>query len=100
MDGFFVAKFKVDKRLKKMAAAAEEEEPQMMLNTEGELVEEAKATFDDEADQGYIEGGCMLTIMGSDDLQRVNGNIFSRPKASRSLLKLPSPRATTKQMVR
>ncbi|WVW83185.1 hypothetical protein I302_105203 [Kwoniella bestiolae CBS 10118] len=64
MDGFFVAKFKVEKRKKggkAAAAAAEEEEeqkPTMKLNDEGMVVEEEVgdvSRFEDEEDQALIE---------------------------------------------
>ncbi|KAK8869875.1 hypothetical protein IAR55_000443 [Kwoniella newhampshirensis] len=60
MDGFFVAKFKVEKRkkLSKAAAAAaaaeEEEAPQMLINDEGEIVEDKPAKFDAEEDADLI----------------------------------------------
>lgn len=53
MDGFFVAKFKVEKRTKK--AAGEEDVPVRKLNDEGELVEDtAPSAFNDEADAEII----------------------------------------------
>ncbi|WWD15849.1 hypothetical protein CI109_100273 [Kwoniella shandongensis] len=59
MDGFYVAKFKVEKRkkLSKAAAAAaaeEEEAPQMLINDEGEIVEDTPAKFDAAEDEGLI----------------------------------------------
>jgi len=57
MDGFFVAKFKVEKRKKPVAATKEEEEaPQMKLNEEGELVEEKRTAFNDDEDEDIIKG--------------------------------------------
>ena len=57
MDGFFVAKFKVEKRKKPVAATKEEEEaPQMKLNDEGELVEEKRTAFNDDEDEDIIKG--------------------------------------------
>ena len=59
MDGFFVAKFKVEKR-KKLSQAAEAliGGPQMIINEEGEMVEEdkGKSAFDNEADADLIKG--------------------------------------------
>ena len=60
MDGFFVAKFKVEKRTKQAQANGAAEEPaQMLINDQGEIVEDGVGTaaFDDLADQAYIEGG-------------------------------------------
>ncbi|KAK4688237.1 25S rRNA (cytosine2870-C5)-methyltransferase, partial [Tremellales sp. Uapishka_1] len=54
MDGFYVAKFKVEKRKKLAKNDEEEEEPQMMINDDGELVEEAKAVFDADEDEDLI----------------------------------------------
>lgn len=58
MDGFFVAKFKVEKRKKQQAstAADEEEAPQMRLNDDGELVEEKKSGFNEDEDKDIIDG--------------------------------------------
>ena len=60
MDGFFVAKIKVGKRLKKQAGdsadAEEEDAPQMIINDEGEKVEEKKTTFDEAEDRDLING--------------------------------------------
>lgn len=56
MDGFFVAKFKVEKRKKPVAVTKEEEEaPQMKLNEEGELVEEKRTAFNDDEDEDIIK---------------------------------------------
>lgn len=55
MDGFYVAKFKVGKRIKK-AAVEEEEEVSMEIGQDGELVPAAKPAFGD--DDALIEGGC------------------------------------------
>jgi ribosomal RNA methyltransferase Nop2 len=61
MDGFFVAKFKVEKRKKPVAATKEEEEaPQMKLNEEGELVEEKRTAFNDDEDEDIIKGQSSL----------------------------------------
>jgi ribosomal RNA methyltransferase Nop2 len=61
MDGFFVAKFKVEKRKKPSALTKEEEEaPQMKLNDEGELVEEKRTAFNDDEDEDIIKGEFML----------------------------------------
>lgn len=60
MDGFFVAKFKVEKRTKKMTEEedAEDDKPLRKLNEEGELVEEKqeRSAFDEEADVAIIQG--------------------------------------------
>lgn len=59
MDGFFVAKFKVEKRVKKQSDEdAEETGPLRKLNDEGELVEEEqeRSAFDAEADATIIQG--------------------------------------------
>ena len=60
MDGFFVAKFKVDKRGKQATAngSTEAARPQMIINESGDIVAEdpAKSAFDQTADQAYIEG--------------------------------------------
>jgi len=59
MDGFFVAKFKVEKRKKPVAMTKEEEEaPQMKLNDDGELVEEKRTAFNDEEDEDIIKRTC------------------------------------------
>lgn len=59
MDGFFVAKIKVGKRLKKTtgesAEAEDEDAPQMILNDEGVKVEETKTTFDEAEDRDLID---------------------------------------------
>jgi ribosomal RNA methyltransferase Nop2 len=62
MDGFFVAKFKVEKRKKPVASTKEEEEaPQMKLNEEGELVEEKRTAFNEDEDEDIIKGAsCSL----------------------------------------
>lgn len=67
MDGFFVAKFKVEKRKKLSAAAAaaakeEEAAPQMKLNEAGELVEEKKVGFNDDEDRDIIDGESYLNL--------------------------------------
>jgi hypothetical protein len=55
MDGFFVAKFKVEKRLPKKAGAAEEDgEEETGINEDGEAT--GPSTFNDPADQSIIEG--------------------------------------------
>lgn len=56
MDGFFVAKFKVEKRKKPSTASTKEEAPQMKLNDAGELVEEKKIGFNEDEDKDIIEG--------------------------------------------
>jgi ribosomal RNA methyltransferase Nop2 len=57
MDGFFVAKFKVEKRKKPVVPTKEEEEaPQMKLNEEGELVEEKRTAFNEDEDEDIIKG--------------------------------------------
>lgn len=60
MDGFFVAKFKVEKRTKKVNEddEAEDTAPLRKLNEEGELVEEVqeRSAFDEEADTAIIRG--------------------------------------------
>ena len=60
MDGFFVAKIKVDKRGKQSQSneKAEDVPPQMMINESGDIVEEdtVKSAFDETADKAYIEG--------------------------------------------
>lgn len=62
MDGFFVAKFKVEKRKKPIRSEGEvEPAAQMKLNDEGELVEEEKTTFDDEEDEEIIQGERLVT---------------------------------------
>jgi ribosomal RNA methyltransferase Nop2 len=64
MDGFFVAKFKVEKRKKPVAATKEEEEaPQMKLNEEGELVEEKRTAFNDDEDEDIIKGMSPLYLV-------------------------------------
>lgn len=58
MDGFFVAKLKVEKR-KKAEVSTNEAVPQKMLNEHGELVEVAdgqKSAFNDAEDEEYIKG--------------------------------------------
>lgn len=57
MDGFFVAKFKVEKRKKQLpSTTTDEEPPQMKLNEAGELVEEKKSGFNEDEDKEIIEG--------------------------------------------
>lgn len=56
MDGFFVAKFKVEKRKKQLPTSTEDEPPQMKLDESGELVEEKKVGFNDEEDKDIIDG--------------------------------------------
>lgn len=64
MDGFFVAKFKVEKRKKAPdSTAAADLQPQRMLNDRGELVEVANgatSAFNDDEDAKYIEGTSVL----------------------------------------
>jgi ribosomal RNA methyltransferase Nop2 len=60
MDGFYVAKFKVEKRKKSGSGENRdvEEEPQMMLNEEGELVEEdmgPASAFNEAEDMDLID---------------------------------------------
>ena len=57
MDGFFVAKFKVEKRAKK-----EKDTDQEGSKVAGSEVEGATASFafDDEEDRPYIEGACAI----------------------------------------
>lgn len=66
MDGFFVAKFKVNKVSKtkngkspaeEVAADPENEDVQMMLDDEGELKQVQQTKFNEEEDQELIEGG-------------------------------------------
>jgi len=74
MDGFFVAKFKVDRRGKQaqVNGVAEEVPPQKMINEAGDVVEEGigKAAFDESADQAYIEGGHRSVLPETDLLMR------------------------------
>lgn len=57
MDGFFVAKFKVEKRKKQLPSiVTDEEPPQMKLNEAGELVEEKKSGFNEDEDKDIIDG--------------------------------------------
>ncbi|WVQ98664.1 hypothetical protein IAU59_005795 [Kwoniella sp. CBS 9459] len=61
MDGFYVAKFKIEKRKKPSkaaeaeAVAAEEEQPQLKLDDTGMIVEEEKTKFDDAEDRELIQ---------------------------------------------
>lgn len=65
MDGFFVAKFKVNKVSKsngkspadEVSADPENEDVQMMLDDEGELKQVQQTKFNDEEDKDLIEGG-------------------------------------------
>lgn len=61
MDGFFVAKLKVEKRSKGLKAE-EAEGPQMKLNDVGELVEEKQAVsaFNADEDAAIIKGKSFL----------------------------------------
>lgn len=56
MDGFFVAKFKVEprKKLTKAPVADEDDSPQMIINEEGEIVPEETAKFDAAEDEELI----------------------------------------------
>ncbi|KIR77066.1 ribosomal RNA methyltransferase Nop2 [Cryptococcus gattii EJB2] len=56
MDGFFVAKFKVEprKKLTKAPVAEEDDSPQMIINEEGEIVPEETAKFDAAEDEELI----------------------------------------------
>ncbi|KAF7967830.1 hypothetical protein HWV62_32953 [Athelia sp. TMB] len=56
MDGFFVAKFKVEKRAKVKKADEEEDVvDDVVINEEGEEVPKEKAAFDPEEDKPYLE---------------------------------------------
>jgi len=90
MDGFFVAKFKVEKRVPKKGAAAEEDDDEPTGVTEdGEPIKASSSTFNDPTDQAIIEGEWELCAeTGIADWQRANERICSRRKASKSR---PSP---------
>ena len=55
MDGFFVAKFKVSKRAKKMEEKNEETEP---AEVGGDIAEVEEVKFDDAGDEEIIKGQC------------------------------------------
>ncbi len=55
VDGFYVAKFKVGKRSKKLPTT-NDDEPVMMLDDEGMLVEQERTTFNDDEDEALIRG--------------------------------------------
>lgn len=55
VDGFYVAKFKVGKRSKKLATTTDDE-PVMMLDDEGMLVEQERTTFNEDEDEALIRG--------------------------------------------
>jgi len=88
MDGFFVAKFKVEKRTKGGKANG------VIVDEDGDIGESkvdvndaGDTTFNDDADKAIIEGeradlyiGPMLILS-----QRVNGRICSKQRVSRSL---------------
>jgi hypothetical protein len=83
MDGFFVAKFKVEKRKKPVAATKEEEEaPQMKLNEEGELVEEKRTAFNDDEDEDIIKGMSPLYLV-SDNANKNRGKEEASPQDKR-----------------
>jgi ribosomal RNA methyltransferase Nop2 len=82
MDGFYVAKFKVEKRKKPVAATKEEEEaPQMKLNEEGELVEEKRTAFNEDEDEEIIRG------MSSSFLTRSEWQLTTPDNKRKHLLK-------------
>lgn len=70
MDGFFVAKFKVEKRKPKKAGAAQDADDAEEADqvAEGEQGESSSAVFNDPADAAIIEG----------ELGRPSNNLFSQ----------------------
>ncbi|WRT67064.1 uncharacterized protein IL334_004030 [Kwoniella shivajii] len=81
MDGFFVAKFKVEKRKKATKSVIEqeheeEEKPQLKLNDEGMIVEEEVAKFDADEDEALIEESKRKA------LKKKGIKITSKPKPS------------------
>ncbi|CAE6437111.1 unnamed protein product [Rhizoctonia solani] len=54
MDGFYVAKFKVEKRQKKQESKEETSEMEGVVLTEDGLTKDAELTFDDAEDETYI----------------------------------------------
>lgn len=67
MDGFYVAKFKVEKRAKVKKADEEDEEEaeDMVVQEDGEVSMEPKVTFDAEEDKPYLEGKNIVSYFGS-----------------------------------
>lgn len=67
MDGFYVAKFKVEKRAKVKKADEEDEEEteDMVVQEDGEVSMEPKVTFDAEEDKPYLEGKNSVSYFGS-----------------------------------
>ncbi|KAL0569012.1 rRNA (cytosine-C5-)-methyltransferase nop2 [Marasmius crinis-equi] len=55
MDGFFVAKFKVEKRSKKVSGEKETKGGEVVENGDGENAEGEKVEFDEEEDRPYLE---------------------------------------------
>lgn len=63
MDGFYVAKFKVERRTKKVAA---EEMDEMVVDSKGELVEnkaDEDVGFDSEEDKPYLDGSFLRCVI-------------------------------------
>lgn len=66
MDGFFVAKFKVEKRKPKKAGVAQDDEDadETEQVAEGEQGESSSAVFNDPADAAIIEGESSCDSVG------------------------------------
>ena len=61
MDGFFVAKFKVERRSKAPPAQKEEVEAAVSAETVHATTNSKTVGFDDSEDEKYIEGGCSFS---------------------------------------
>ncbi|WVF72265.1 hypothetical protein IAT40_007077 [Kwoniella sp. CBS 6097] len=104
MDGFFVAKFKVEKRKKPSkaasgdadAAAAEEEQPQLKLDESGMIVEEEKTSFDDAEDRELIQESKRKHLLKTKGIKL---NPKTKP-APTSLKKAAEEDATTKAQIK
>lgn len=84
MDGFFVAKFKVEprKKLTKAPVAEEDDSPQMIINEEGEIVREETAKFDAAEDEELIreskrkalkKKGIKVSMKGGENVNKGKG---------------------------
>ncbi|OCF41208.1 ribosomal RNA methyltransferase Nop2 [Kwoniella heveanensis CBS 569] len=102
MDGFFVAKFKIEKRKKPSKAAeveaeaAEEEQPQLKLDESGMIVEEEKTKFDDAEDRELIQESKRKHLLKTKGIKL---NPKSKPAAA-STKKGEDEDATTKAQVK
>jgi 25S rRNA (cytosine2870-C5)-methyltransferase len=61
MDGFFVAKFKVERKTKSKDAA---EKRELATNTEDDVAETSNIGFDSDEDRPYLEGSYLSSFLG------------------------------------